>query len=275
MVDTYYAGIREIELNDEQLAEFYEGRSDITGEINDYLVIINNNTEIGPYKFNGESWEEVLYPTFNSQQFGCIKPKDAYQKAYMDSMIHNQLTFCTGSGGTGKSLLAMAYAFQELEKGRVDRIVVFTNPIVATGAAKLGFLPGTKDDKLLDTSIGNILASKLGDRILLEEMMAQGRIIIMPMGDCRGFEVPEKSFVYFTEAQNTSPYLMKLFLQRTNDFCKIVVEGDMRQTDSEFFDEQNGLRAAIRVFKGEDYAARINLKTIYRGKIAKKAEEII
>lgn len=68
---------------------------------------------------------------------------------------------------------------------------------------------------------------------------------------------------------------MKLFLQRTNDNCKICVEGDVRQVDSDRFENgDNGLERAIEVFRGEDYAGCVQLKTIYRGKIARKAEEI-
>ena len=281
-----YSGILTVPMNDTELATFYENWK--SGEIswfpmqledNQYIVIESNGKLIGPYYWCAETrtFEEVPYRTFSSNRFGDIRPKDKdpYQMAYMDSIVRNQLTFCTGPAGSGKTLIALAYAFQEYEKGHIGKIVVFTNPLIATGAVKLGFLPGTKTDKLLETSIGRILISKIGSRIDVEEMMEHEDLILLPMGDARGYEVPEDSFVYFSEAQNTSKYLMKLFLQRTNDKCKICVEGDERQVDSDFFEgDCNGMRRAIEVFRGESYAGHVQLKTIYRGKIARKAEEI-
>ena len=273
-----YSGVLTTHFTDEELSRFYQDRTRWTGEINQYLVIEDSaNNLIGPFRSNGEQWEDVPYRKFTSQHFGEIKPKDKdpYQIAYMDSLCRNQLTFCTGPAGSGKSQIALAYAFQELEKGRVDRIIIFTNPLISRGAVKLGFLPGTKEEKLLETSIGNILISKLGGRMEVEKLLEREELVVMPMGDCRGYEIPSNSFVYFTEAQNTSPYLMKLFLQRLTDNCIVCIEGDVRQTDSDLFEgEENGLVRAINVFKGEDYASHVALRTIYRGRIARKAEEI-
>lgn len=278
---SYYAGIKTVRMMDGDLSTFYSSPKVANGfikcETNQYVVIDNGDTLIGPYLWTGETFEEVRYRTFVSRQFGEIKPKnsDPYQIAYMDSLTRNQLTFCTGPAGSGKTLLALGYAFQELEKGRISKIVIFCNPHIATGAVKLGFLPGSRNEKLLESSIGSILISKLGGRMAVEALLDNEDLVLMPMGDARGFETPEESFVYFSEAQNTSRYLMKLFLQRTNDSCKLCIEGDERQVDSEKFENGlNGLSRAIEVFSGEDYAGHVHLKNIYRGKIAKKAEEI-
>lgn len=274
-----YSGILTVRMTDQQLTDFYHCPENnfLEVPVNGYLVNEFNDGTTAVYHWDGNRFSEVQYRKFVSNHFGEIKPKnkDPYQMAYMDSLANNQLTFCTGPAGSGKTQIALAYAFQEYERGKIDKIVIFANPYVAQGAVKLGFMPGTKVDKLLETSIGSILISKIGDRGLLEELINRGHIVLMPMGDARGFEVPDNSFVYFSEAQNTSKYLMKLFLQRTNDNCKICVEGDRRQVDSDRFEnDDNGLARAIEVFGGEDYAGCVQLKTIYRGKIARKAEEI-
>lgn len=274
-------------MNDAELGNFYqnpESHAELGLLVNQYLIIETDEKDadgkyklLDPLKWNGKMFEQVKFQIFSSHHFGDIKPKnrDPFQMAYMDSLTSNQLTFCTGPAGSGKTQIALAYAFQEFEKGKFTKIVIFTNPYIATGAVKLGFLPGTRVDKLLDSSIGSILISKLGERMIVEEMIAREELILMPMGDCRGYEVPEDAFVYFSEAQNTSAYLMKLFLQRTNDNCKICVEGDTRQVDSETFDKNNnGLNRAIEVFKGDEDAGHVQLQNIYRGRIARKAELI-
>jgi predicted ribonuclease YlaK len=273
-------GIKIIEVNDDEMGSFYSNPTINQFGLprNSYVVFrlgAHDNDLVGPYLWNGECYSEVRYQKFESEMFGCIKPKDPYQIAYFDSLLRNQLTICTGPAGSGKSQIAMAYAFQELDKGRISKIVIFCNPYIAKDAMKFGFLPGTKTDKLLETSIGSILISKIGSRDIVEEMINREQIILMPIGDCRGYEVPKDSFVYFTESQNTSRYLMKLFLQRTNDECKIVIEGDERQQDSSVFENgYNGLTRAIEVFVGEEYAGHVQLQNNYRGRISRKAEEI-
>jgi phosphate starvation-inducible protein PhoH len=61
--------------------------------------------------------------------FGKIKAKDVYQKIAMDSMLHNTLTVVRGPAGTGKSLLSLGYLFDRLEKGKIDRIIIFCNTV--------------------------------------------------------------------------------------------------------------------------------------------------
>ena len=56
------------------------------------------------------------------------------------------------------------------------------------GSAKLGYLPGTRDEKLLDSQIGNLLASKLGDRTEVERMIEDGKLLLLPCSDIRGFD---------------------------------------------------------------------------------------
>lgn len=274
------SGIRTVSVDENVLSEFMSTKQLFCGilfVVNEYLVLEFNNELIGPYRWNGNSFIEVPFQQFTSAQFGTIKPrnKDPYQMAYMDSLDRNQLTFCTGPAGSGKTQLALGYAFQQLEKGKLDRIVIFCNPMIATQAVRLGFLPGSRDEKLLESSIGSILLSKLGGRMAVDQLIQNEELILMPMGDCRGYEPPANSFVYFTEAQNTSRYLMQLFLQRQTDESKICVEGDTKQVDSSSFENGlNGLTRAIEVFKGEDYAGHVRLEHIYRGRIAQRAEKI-
>lgn len=274
------SGIRTVKVDDAILAEFMQTKTlfcAVPFVMNEYLVMEFNDELVGPYRWNGNGFVEVPYQKFSSMHFGEIKPKnkDPYQMAYMDSLDRNQLTFCTGPAGSGKTQLALGYAFQQLEKGKLDRIVIFCNPMIASQATRLGFLPGTRDEKLLESSIGSILMSKLGGRTEVERLIQNEELILMPMGDCRGYEVPDNSFVYFTEAQNTSRYLMQLFLQRQNDNSKICVEGDTKQVDSSSFENGlNGLTKAIEVFRGEDYAGHVRLENIYRGRIARRAELI-
>ena len=70
-----------------------------------------------------------------------------------------------GPAGSGKTLLSLGFLFNQLEKGRINKIIVFCNTVAAKDAAKLGFLPGDREEKLIDSQIGNLLISKLSSQI--------------------------------------------------------------------------------------------------------------
>jgi len=118
-----------------------------------------------------------------------------------------------GPAGTGKSILSLAYLFYLLEKHKIDKIIIFCNTVATRGAAKLGYLPGSRDEKLLDSQIGNMLASKLGDKMMVEKLIADGKLLLLPMSDIRGFDTSGMNAgIYITEAQNMDISLMKLAL---------------------------------------------------------------
>ena len=73
-----------------------------------------------------------------------------------------------GPAGSGKTFLSLAYLLHLLDRGRIDKIIVFCNTVATKNSAKLGYYPGTRDEKLLDSQIGNLLTSKLGGRIAVE-----------------------------------------------------------------------------------------------------------
>ena len=109
----------------------------------------------------------------------------------------------TGKAGSGKTFLSLGYLFYKLEHGEIDKIVVFCNTVATKNSAKLGYYPGSRDEKLLDSQIGNMLISKLGSRTELERMMEDETIMLLPLSDIRGYDTTGmKAGVYISEAQN-------------------------------------------------------------------------
>ena len=145
---TDYTGFKEILLSDEELGNFYsvvnynkENLYDLN--INEYLIIKNKNNEIlDKYKWTEDGLKPIPYVTFDSKMFGKVKPKDVYQQLAMDSMKKNKLTMVRGSAGTGKSFLSFGYLFDCLEKGIIDKIIIFCNTVATSGSAKLGSIMG-------------------------------------------------------------------------------------------------------------------------------------
>ena len=130
-----------------------------------------------------------------------------------DSFAHNKITMIKGPAGSGKTILSLGYLFSQLEKGKIDKIIVFCNTVATKDSAKLGYLPGDRNDKLLDSQIGNLLSSKLGGRIEVERLIQEETLLLLPLSDVRGFDTSGmKAGIYISEAQNMTIALMKLAL---------------------------------------------------------------
>ena len=275
-----YKGYEVVTLNDEEMAYLYEHLDENIYKlhINEYLQVYDtNNNWVAIFKWNGVEHVSVQYPKFKSRMLGDIKPLDKQQYAAMDSLLNNQMTMLRGPAGSGKSHLACAYLFQLLEKGDISKIVILVNTPAAKGACKLGFYPGSKDEKLLSSTVGNILSAKLGSMDMVEMLIGDGKLELIPIADLRGVDFSDsKVGVWIVEAQNTSRYLMQLCLQRLGDDSIMIIDGDdATQVDmSEFAGEQNGMKAVSKVFRGCEYYGEVTLDSIHRSKIAAKAQEI-
>lgn len=247
-------------------------------QINEYLILKNPEGEIiDRLVRTDDGYRNVSFETFDSKQFGRIRPMDVQQQMAADSFTHNKLTMIRGKAGSGKSILALGYLFNQLEKGRIDKIIIFCNTVAAKGAAKLGYYPGSREEKLLDSQIGNFLSSKLGSRMELERLLEDERIVLLPMADIRGYDTTGmRAGVYITEAQNMDISLMKLALQRIGDDSICIIDGDDKaQVDDESFaGNNNGMKRVSKIFRGHAIYGEMTLDQIHRSEIARIAENL-
>lgn len=158
-----------------------------------------------------------------------VRPKTHGQQRYMEAIRENTLTFGIGPAGTGKTYLAMAAAVDGLVSGAVRRIVL-TRPAVEAGE-RLGFLPGDLTAKV-DPYL-RPLYDALWDMLGPEEtaaLLERGTIEIAPLAYMRGRTLND-ACVILDEAQNTTPEQMKMFLTRLGFNSKMIITGDVSQTD--------------------------------------------
>lgn len=282
--DENYTGYLIVPMNETELAHFYgtilPDNDNYYGLLlNQYLLIEFEDAIVAKYKWTETGYEEIKFIKAESLMFGKVSPinNDVYQQCALDSLSHNQVTVMRGKPGSGKSYLALGYLMSQLDKGKIDRIIIFCNTVAVRGAAKLGYYPGSRDEKLLDSQIGNFLASKFGSITEVEKMIDEGTLMLLPTSDIRGFDSSGmKPGIYITEAQNTSIDMMKLMLQRIGADAIVVVEGDDEaQVDmSEYNGINNGLRRMSQVFRGQDFYGEVRLNNIYRSKIAEVADRM-
>jgi predicted ribonuclease YlaK len=202
---------------------------------------------------------------------------DIYQSLAADSLMNNKITLIKGPAGSGKTFLSLAFLMHKLERNKIDRIIVFCNTVATKNSAKLGYYPGTRDEKLLDSQIGNLLISKFGGRLAVEQMIQQEKLVLLPLSDIRGYDTSGMcAGIYISEAQNMDVELMKLTLQRIGEDSICIIDGDCKTQvdDVHFAGSSNGMKRASQVYRGEDVYGEITLKNIHRSRIAKIAEKM-
>jgi phosphate starvation-inducible PhoH-like protein len=188
---------------------------------------------------SGSHLDTAYQPTRSQQP---LEAKNPAQKKYISAIRNNCLTFGIGPAGTGKSYCAAALAAEALENGQIERIIL-TRPAVEAGE-QLGFLPGALDDKFavyIDV-FRDILNERLGSGAV-DYNLRHGRIVAAPLAFMRGKTFSSDTFVILDEAQNTSVEQMKMFLTRIGENCKVVVNGDIKQSDIR---RPNGLADAVK-----------------------------
>ena len=196
---------------------------------------------------------EVVAVTHRGRPIRC---KTLGQYQYVKAIRDHELTFAVGPAGTGKTYLAMALAVVALRNKEIERIVL-TRPAVEAGE-KLGFLPGDLNQKVdpylrpLYDALYDMMGAESYQRL-----QERGTLEVAPLAYMRGRTLSD-SFIILDEAQNTTPEQMKMFLTRFGAGSRVVVTGDITQTDLPS-GKQSGPLQALEVLDGIPEIAIVRL----------------
>ena len=185
---------------------------------------------------NDDYKNEVIGYSYNGKPFKC---KTYNQSQFVKAINRNDLIFCLGPAGTGKTFLAVLLATTFLKKELVKKIII-TRPAVEAGES-LGFLPGDLKEKVdpylmpIYDALDLILGSEQKDKLI-----EKGIIEIIPLAYMRGRTLDE-AFVILDEAQNTTDKQMLMFLTRLGFNSKMIVNGDPSQIDLNISRNRSGL----------------------------------
>jgi len=209
-------------------------------------------TSILDSKRKGIEWSDDVKSEYHIPEKEIYLPRTPNQKQYVDFLENRNISILFGIGpaGSGKTLFACNTAVKELKTGLIDRIVI-TRPLISVDE-DLGFLPGSLEDKMDPWT--RPIFDALGEFYpvsQIKSMVHNGIIEISPLAFMRG-RTFKRSFIIADEMQNSSPNQMKMMLTRLGDGSRMVITGDLKQSDRS---NDNGLTDFIdrlRVFNNEN-----------------------
>lgn len=158
-----------------------------------------------------------------------LKPRTENQKEYIRTVAENTITFCQGVAGSGKTHIAIGIALEYLLDNKVKKIIV-TRPVVESGE-KIGYLPGTAEEKLHPYLLPII--DEIAHFIPMSHyasLKLNNKIEVVPLGLMRGRNF-HNSFIVADECQNASYDQLKMLLTRIGNESKMVLTGDISQSD--------------------------------------------
>jgi phosphate starvation-inducible PhoH-like protein len=185
-----------------------------------------------------------------------IRPRTPGQAKYVQAMRKHDLVFAIGPSGTGKTYLAVAAAVEAL-KQQVIRKIVMVRPAVEAGE-RLGYLPGDLQAKI-NPYLRPLLDAlrEMMDYDQIKQYTEEDILEMIPLAYMRGRTLNE-AFIILDEGQNTTVSQMKMFLTRMGAGSKIVVSGDVTQTDLPSH-TRSGLTDAVNRLKGINGFSEVRL----------------
>lgn len=238
-----------------QEEDIYKGKKIIDfllGRINSGLKL---NMETVEYYASNDNFQEIIDKNIENLKEAItftydnkiIRAKSHGQKYYIDSINRNDLTFCLGPAGTGKTFLAVLMATEALRKKEVKKIIL-VRPAVEAGE-QLGFLPGDLQEKIQPyiRPLYDSLFFLLGFE-QVEKLLERKVIEIAPLAYMRGRTLDD-AFIILDEGQNATVEQMKMFLTRFGFNSKVVVTGDPSQNDLKRGDV-SGLLHSVELLRG-------------------------
>ena len=248
--------------------------------MNIYAILVCISFLMGSYSLKLTSHNKINFHLIMKKQnyfnIPIYKPKTVNQEHYVNCLNNNdsKLIISVGPAGTGKTMFACQKAISQLKSDEIHKIII-TRPVV-TVEEEIGFLPGNIIKKMdpWTKPIFDIFLEYYS-KVELDLMLNNGKIEICPLAFMRG-RTFKNAFIIADEMQNSSPNQMKMLTTRLGDKSRMVITGDLKQTD---LVKENGLYDFVTRLERHQNTKLIKLvkldtNDIERSEIVKKVIEI-
>lgn len=280
-----YKGLRKLEINKHQIDLFYKDGvidlPEVDCKPNEYCILTSpeHSSAVGKY----DAKNKTLQPLLKTSSLWGIKARNVEQRCAIDLLLRDEIKLVTllGQAGTGKTLLALACGLRKVfDEGFYGRILI-SRPVVPLGR-DIGYLPGTKEEKLLNWMqpiYDNLefLCDSSGYEAneTLRWVMESKKIEMEAVTYIRGRSLP-KMYIIIDEAQNLTPHEVKTIISRAGENTKVVLTGDPTQIDNPYLDkDSNGLTYTVGRFGDQALYGHVFLEKTERSELAALAAEIL
>ncbi|MFA5759703.1 MAG: PhoH family protein [Clostridia bacterium] len=237
---------------------------------NRYGIINPEQGSILAYSRDGRA-RKVRERTVHISNSACINARNKEQIFLIDGLLNTDipLIIVSGPAGTGKTLISIACGLYGVLKGFYKKLLILTPPVHVGNKDKLGFFPGNKDEKLrnyfggardaLEYILGDNWDREYGDFIDFESTtLTRGRSY-------------RDAFIFLDEAQNTTPAEMLTLVTRVGEGSKLIVAGDLEQSDISRSADRTGLGAVVNALYDSKEAVYLEMYKPLRSNLVVEA----
>lgn len=297
-LDEIYTGYQKINVNDDIISKYWEeqGKKEsfsvlpeelgLTEKVSPNEFVVLNPTPKRPWSilrsYEGKRKLRFVHET----KLDKINPLNVEQAMAVELLMDPsvQLVSLMGPAGTGKTLLALEAGLNQVLSGKQYKTLLVLRPVHTVGK-DIGYLPGTKQEKLEPwlAPIKDNLRFLMGDQGKktkqgdhnLEYLFDQGKIEMEAMAYIRGRSIND-AFILVDETQNINRHELKTILTRVGKGTKVVLTGDVEQTDrNDVGTLTNGLAVSIEKFRKYGIAGHVTLTEGVRSELSKLASKIL
>jgi PhoH-like ATPase len=288
-VEDLYKGWRELAVGGDLIDQFYKDKRlappapDLVP--NEFVILKDGASKSAIARFDAKAQALVPLIKADSAPWG-IKPLNIEQRFALELLLNKdiQLVTLVGLAGSGKTMLALAAALQQTLEEKIYRRILIARPVIAVGH-DLGFLPGTKEEKLtnwmgaiydnlsylLEKPKGALETTDMDIQMLTEE----GLLEIEAVTYLRGRTLPGL-LIIIDDSQNLTPHEIKTIISRAGQGAKIVLTGDPHQVDNYYLDSaSNGLTNLVERFKNQNIFGHVTFTKSERSALAALASDLL
>ncbi|MBP9478860.1 MAG: PhoH family protein [Sebaldella sp.] len=287
-----YPGNSTVELDNDKFELIYKSQAvnydlllDKEPYANQMFKFVNNEKSIiGIYKKERKKIEKSI---FSETSIWGVTGRNTEQKEAIELLMDQRIKIVSlvGIAGTGKTLLAIATALEQVVERKLYKKLFISRPVIPMGK-DIGYLPGSEKEKMrpwMQPIYDNIefLASNKqskssndAEKVIIG-LESLGLLKIEPLTYIRGRSIPQ-GFIIIDEAQNLTPHEIKTIITRVGKDTKIVLTGDPYQIDSPYLDENsNGLAYMVDKLKNEVLVGHITLVKGERSDVSELASKLL